>query len=158
MQKITPFFWFDGQAEEAANFYVSVFESSKIVSTTYFGEDGPGPKGSVLTVGFQLNGQDFTALNGDPQFKFNESVSFVISCETQPKIDYYWEKLSTGGGQEVECGWVKDKYGVSWQVVPAIFWEWAKEKDTSGFDRVMRALMQMKKLDLAKLQAAHDGK
>jgi predicted 3-demethylubiquinone-9 3-methyltransferase (glyoxalase superfamily) len=158
MQKITPFWWFDTQAEEAAKFYVSIFKNAKINGTTYYSEEGPGPKGSVMTVGFELDGQKFIALNGGPMFKFNESVSFVVNCETQQEIDHYWEKLSSAGGQEVECGWVKDKYGLSWQVVPAVFWEWTEAGDAAAMNRVMHALMQMKKLDLATLQRAHDGK
>ena len=158
MQKITPFWWFDTQAEEAAKFYVSIFKNAKINGTTYYSEEGPGPKGSVMTVGFELDGQKFIALNGGPMFKFNESVSFVVNCETQQEIDHYWEKLSSAGGQEVECGWVKDKYGLSWQVVPAVFWEWTEAGDAAAMTRVMHALMQMKKLDVATLQRAHDGK
>jgi len=157
MQKITPFLWFDDQAETAVNFYVSVFKNSKVTATTRYSEEGPGPKGSVMTVSFELDGQQFVALNGGPQFKFTEAVSFVINCETQEEIDYYWEKLTADGGKEVECGWLADKYGLSWQVVPAKFFDkWAK--DPAGLQRVMHALMQMKKLDLAKLQAAYDGK
>ncbi len=156
MQKINPFLWFDGQAEEAANFYVSVFKKGKVTGTTYYGEHGPGPKGSVMTVSFELDGAQFVALNGGPQFKFTEAVSFVINCETQEEIDYFWEKLSGDGGQEVECGWLKDKYGLAWQVVPARIWDWLK--DTTRSARVMEAVMQMTKLDLAKLQAAYDGK
>jgi len=158
MEKITPFLWFDGQAEEAARFYVSIFKNSKITGTTYYSEEGPGPKGSVMTVGFELNGQRFIALNGGPQFKFTEAVSFVVNCDSQEEIDYYWEKLSGDGGREVACGWVQDKYGLSWQVVPAEFWNWTEENDRAAMDRVMHALMQMCKLDLATLQRAHDGK
>ena len=156
MQKITPFLWFDDQAEEAVNFYVSVFKNSKISTTTRYGEEGPGPKGTVMTVDFELNGQEFVALNGGPQFKFTEAVSFVINCETQDEIDYYWEKLSAGGGEKVQCGWLTDKYGLSWQVVPTKFVEWAQ--DAAGLQRVMHALMQMKKLEIAELQRAFDGK
>jgi len=158
MQRITPFLWFDNQAEEAANFYVSVFKNSKVNGTTHYtGEEPVGRKGAVMTVDFELNGQDFVALNGGPDFKFTEAVSFVINCDTQEEIDYYWEKLTADGGEEVQCGWLADKYGLSWQVVPAKFFEqWIK--DPAGLQRVMRELMQMKKLDLAKLQAAYDGK
>src|SRR5438067_2096658 len=117
MQKITPFLWYDNQAEEAANFYVSIFKNSKVLEVTRYGDTGPGPKDSVMTVGFELDGQKFVALNGGPMFKFNESVSFVVNCETQEEIDYFWEKLSSDGGQEVQCGWLKDKFGLSWQVV-----------------------------------------
>jgi predicted 3-demethylubiquinone-9 3-methyltransferase (glyoxalase superfamily) len=157
MQKITPFLWFDNQAEDAANFYVSVFKNSKVKGMTrYTGEEPSGQKGSVMTVNFELDGQEFVALNGGPQFKFTEAVSFVINCETQEEIDYYWEKLPAGGGEEVQCGWLTDKYGLSWQVVPTKIREWAR--DPAGFQRVMHAVMQMKKLDITELQRAHDGK
>ena len=157
MQKITPFLWFDNQAEEAVNFYISIFKNSKINEKTYYtGEEPMGKKGSVMSVVFELNGQEFVALNGGPQFKFTEAISFSIACETQEEIDYYWEKLTSGGGEEVQCGWLADKYGLSWQVVPANLNKWAK--DPAGFQRVMQALMPMKKLDMAKLQRAFDGK
>lgn len=157
MQGITPFLWFDDQAEEAASFYVSVFKNSKLNGMTrYTGEEPLGEKGSVMTVDFELDGQGFVALNGGPRFKFTEAVSFVINCATQEEIDYYWEKLTSGGGEEVQCGWLTDKYGLSWQVVPAKIAEWAR--DQAGFQRVMQAVMPMKKLDLAALQAAYDGK
>jgi predicted 3-demethylubiquinone-9 3-methyltransferase (glyoxalase superfamily) len=152
MQKITPFLWFDNRAEEAAKFYISVFNNSKLMGTTYYGEDGPGPKGAVMTVAFELDGQEFVALNGGPQFKFTEAVSFVVNCETQEEIDYYWGKLTADGGKEVQCGWLTDKYGLSWQVVPAKIREWAR--DPARFQRVMHAVMPMKKLDLATLQQA----
>ena len=155
MQKITPFLWFDNQAEEAVNFYVSVFKNSKVKGMTrYTGEEPSGVKGSVMTVSFELEGQEFVALNGGPQFKFTEAVSFVVNCETQEEIDYYWEKLSSGGGDEVQCGWLTDRYGLSWQVVPAKIREWAKDK--TGFQRVMHAVMQMKKLDITALQRAYE--
>jgi len=155
MQKITPFLWFDNQAEEAVNFYVSVFKNSKVKGMTrYTGEETSGVKGSVMAVDFELEGQEFVALNGEPQFKFTEAVSFVINCETQEEIDYYWEKLSSGGGDEVQCGWLTDRYGLSWQVVPAKIREWAKDK--TGFQRVMHAVMQMKKLDITALQRAYE--
>ena len=157
MQKITPFLWFDNQAEEATKFYVSVLKNSKIKAMTHYtGEEPSGKKGSVMTVSFELDGQDFVALNGGPQFKFAEAVSFVVNCETQEEIDYYWEKLTAGGGKEVQCGWLADKYGLSWQVVPTKFFdEWVK--DAAGLQRVMHELMQMKKLDLATLQKAFEG-
>jgi predicted 3-demethylubiquinone-9 3-methyltransferase (glyoxalase superfamily) len=155
MQKITPFLWFDNQAEEAANFYVSVFKNSKVKEMTHYtGEEPSGQKGSVMTVSFELDGQEFVALNGGPQFKFTEAVSFVVNCETQEEIDYYWEKLSSGGGEEVQCGWLTDKYGLSWQVVPTKIREWARDK--AGFQRVMHAVMQMKKLDMAALERAYE--
>ena len=157
MQRITPFFWFDDQAEAAANFYVSVFKNSKIKETTrYTGEEPLGEKGAVMTVVFELDGQEFVALNGGPRFKFTEAVSFVVNCETQEEINYYWEKLTADGGEEVQCGWLADKYGLSWQVVPAKIAEWARNPD--GFQRVMKAVMPMKKLDIATLQQAYDGK
>ncbi len=157
-QKITPFLWFDTQAEAAAKFYTSVFKDSKIVGTTRYGEHGPGAKGSVMTVSFELNGEKFVALNGGPHFKFTEAISLVINCETQDEIDYFWEKLTADGGQEVECGWLKDKYGLCWQVVPSAFWNWAESGDAAAMERVMNGVMTMRKLDLAKLQTAHDGK
>jgi len=158
MQRITPFLWFDDQAEEAATFYVSVFKNSKVNGMTHYtGEEPVGRKGGVMTVDFELDGQQFVALNGGPRFKFTEAVSFVINCETQAEIDYYWEKLTADGGEEVQCGWLADKYGLSWQVVPTKFFEeWVK--DAAGLQRVMQALMQMTKLDLATLQKAYDGK
>jgi predicted 3-demethylubiquinone-9 3-methyltransferase (glyoxalase superfamily) len=157
MQRITPFLWFDGRAEEAAKFYVSVFKNSKIKQITHYtGEELPERKGQVMTVSFELDGQEFTALNGGPQFKFTEAVSFVINCDTQEEIDYYWEKLTADGGEEVQCGWLADKFGLSWQVVPEKFFaEWVE--DEAGLQRVMRELMQMKKLDLATLKKAFEG-
>jgi len=119
MPKITPFLWFDSNAEEAAQFYTSIFKNSKILQTSRYGEDGPGPKGTVMTIRFELNGQEFIALNGGPHFKFNEAVSFVVNCETQQEVDEYWKKL-TAGGKEVQCGWLTDKYGLSWQITPTI--------------------------------------
>ncbi len=158
MQRITPMLWFDGQAEAAANFYCSVFKNSKVKEITHYtAEEPPGKKGQVMTVSFELGGEAFVALNGGPQFKFTPAVSFVIGCETQEEIDYYWEKLSADGGEEVECGWVSDKYGLSWQVVPSKFFgEWVK--DPAGLERVTREVWQMKKLDLAKLQKAFEEK
>ena len=158
MQRITPFLWFDGQAEEAAKFYVSVFKNSKIKQITHYsGEELAERKGQVMTVDFVLDGEEFVALNGGPQFKFTEAISFVINCDTQEEIDYYWEKLTADGGEEVQCGWLADKYGLSWQVVPTKFFEeWVK--DAAGLERVMHELMQMKKLDLATLQKAFERK
>jgi predicted 3-demethylubiquinone-9 3-methyltransferase (glyoxalase superfamily) len=158
MQKITPFLWFDDQAEEAVNFYVSVFKNSKVTGATRYSEDGPGPKGSVMTVAFVLDGQEFVALNGGPRIKFTEAISFVVNCETQDEIDHYWEKLSSDGGEEVQCGWLTDKYGLSWQVVPTLLGKLVQDKDGARTQRVMHALMQMKKLDIATLQHAYDGK
>jgi predicted 3-demethylubiquinone-9 3-methyltransferase (glyoxalase superfamily) len=148
-QKITPFLWFDSQAEEAAKFYVSVFKDSKMGQVSHYGEGMPLPKGTVMTAAFEIEGQPFIALNGGPQCKFNEAVSFVVNCDTQKEIDQYWDKLTAGGGKEVQCGWLKDKYGLSWQIVPTVLPALVKK---SG--RVMEALMHMKKLDIAALQRA----
>ncbi len=158
MQKITTFLWFNQQAEEAVNFYVSVFKDSKIASITRCGDVGPGPKGSVLVIQFELNGQTFLALNGGPAFKFTEAISLSVDCKTQEEVDYFWSKLSTGGGKEVECGWLKDKYGLSWQIVPSILPQMLRDADTKKADRVMSAMMKMKKLEIAGLQAAYDQK
>ena len=155
-QKITTFLWFDNDAEEAVNFYVSVFKNSKVLNTTKYGDSGAGPKGKVMTVDFELDGQRFTALNGGPNFKFTEAISLVVNCESQQEIDYFWEKLSEGG-QKVECGWVKDKYGLSWQVVPAILWELFQQGDEAT-NRIMKAVMTMKKLDVEALKKAAAGK
>ena len=154
--RITPCLWFDGQAEEAANFYVSVFENSRITAVSRYGDAGPGPKGSVMTIGFELDGQAFTGLNGGPQFKFTEAISLIVNCETQAELDRYWEKLSAGG-QEVQCGWLKDKFGLSWQIVPTALWELVQDKDPVKSQRVMAALMQMTKLDIAKLKQAYES-
>jgi len=154
MQKITPFLWYDNQAEEAMNFYVSVFKNSKVLGVTRYGDAGPGPKGSVMTAAFELEGQKFSALNGGPQFKFNESVSFVVNCEKQEEIDYFWEKLSSDGGQEIQCGWLRDKFGLSWQIVPTVLPKLLQSGDPKKSNRVMQALMQMKKLDIARLKQA----
>lgn len=157
IQKLTPFVWFDSQAEEAAKFYVSIFRNSKIVTIAHYGkaaaEASGRPEGSVMTVKFQLEGQEFMALNGGPHFKPNEAISFVVNCETQKEIDEFWEKLSQGG-QTGECGWLKDKFGVSWQVVPTILSELVADSDAEKSDRVMRALIHMKKLDLETLKRA----
>jgi predicted 3-demethylubiquinone-9 3-methyltransferase (glyoxalase superfamily) len=155
LQKITPFLWFDHQAEEAARFYTSVFRNSKIETVTRYGDAGPGPKGSVMTVAFELDGQKFTALNGGPAFQFTEAVSFVVHCETQEEVDEIWEKLSDGGG-EVQCGWLKDRFGLSWQIVPTVFIEMMQDQDAERKERVMRAMFQMKKLDIAGLEAAYN--
>ena len=150
-QKITPFLWFDANAEEAMNFYVSVFKNSKVGSITRYGDAGPGPKGSVLTASFELEGQTFVALNGGPQFKFSEAISFVINCESQEEIDYFWNELTSEGGQESMCGWLKDKFGLSWQVTPAEIPELLTGPKSN---EVMQAVMQMKKLDLHALRRA----
>lgn len=157
-QKITTFLWFDNNAEEAANFYVSVFKNSGVLNTTHYGDSGAGPKGKVMTVDFELDGERFTALNGGPNFKFTEAISLVVNCESQQEIDYFWEKLSAGGGQTVECGWLKDKYGLSWQIVPTILWKLFEGGDQAKTDRIMKAVMTMKKLDLEALKKAAEGK
>ena len=154
MQKISPFLWFDSNAEEAANFYVAIFKDAKILKVARYGEAGPGPAGSVMVVNFQIEGQDFIALNGGPLFKFTEAISFVISCQTQEEVDRYWNKLTADGGQESQCGWLKDKYGLSWQVTPTILGELLADKDQKKAQRVMQAMLQMKKMDIAALQRA----
>ena len=155
MQKIIPFLWFDGKAEEAMNFYTSIFKNSKIVSVTRYGKGGPGPAGTVMTGTFQLEGQEFMALNGGPQFKFNEALSFFVNCETQEEIDELWNKLSEGG-KKGRCGWLKDKYGLSWQIVPPVLGEMLKDKDPEKSKRVMNALLQMDKLDIKSLRQAYE--
>ena len=154
MQGITPFLWFDTQAEEATNFYTSIFKNSKKISESRYGDSGPGPKGSVMTTTFELEGQRFVALNAGPQFKFNESVSFMVNCETQAEVDYYWEKLLAGGGAESACGWLKDKFGLSWQITPTILMKLIGDPDKAKADRVMRAMMQMRKIIIADLEKA----
>jgi predicted 3-demethylubiquinone-9 3-methyltransferase (glyoxalase superfamily) len=155
--KISPFLWFDTQAEEAARFYVSVFPNSRIVTTTRYGEAGPGPKGSVMTVVFELDGQEFIALNGGPQFKFTEAISFSIDCKTQQEVDEYWTKL-TRGGEEGPCGWLKDKYGLSWQVNPTRLGQLLSDPDAKKSKRVMEAMLKMKKIDIATLEHAAAGR
>jgi predicted 3-demethylubiquinone-9 3-methyltransferase (glyoxalase superfamily) len=162
MQKITPFLWFDHQAEEAAKFYTSVFKYSKVGRILRYDEasaKGAGrPVGSVLTIEFEIAGQKFTALNGGPEFKFNESISFVVNCETQNEVDYFWEKLMADGGQESQCGWLKDKFGVSWQITPTVLIDMLNDKDAKKAERVMKAMMQMQKIDIKTLQEAYAGK
>ena len=155
MQKITPFLWFDHQAEEAAHFYTSLFKDSRITGISYYGEGGPGPQGSVFTVNFVLEGQEFIALNGGPTFKFNESISFFVDCPTQAEVDRLWDKL-TEGGEEVQCGWLKDKYGLTWQIVPSGLNELLNGQDAEGSRRAMQAMLQMKKLDIEKLRQAYE--
>jgi predicted 3-demethylubiquinone-9 3-methyltransferase (glyoxalase superfamily) len=161
MPKITPFLWFDDQAEEAVKFYTSIFKNSKIGRTLRYRAEAAKasgrPVGSVLTIEFELEGQKFTALNGGPQFKFNESVSFVVHCETQDEVDYFWQKLTADGGQESACGWLRDKFGLSWQVTPTVLIEMLHDKDTKKSERVMNAMMQMQKIDIEKLKAAYAG-
>lgn len=154
-QKITPFLWFDNNAEEAMHFYVSVFKDAKVLNVSRYGEAGPGPAGSVMTATFRLNGQEFIALNGGPEFTFTEAVSFSIDCETQEDVDYYWDKL-TAGGEPGPCGWLKDQFGLSWQVNPAILGKLLQDEDPAKANRVMQAMLQMSKIEIAKLQAAYD--
>ncbi|MGZ4780105.1 MAG: VOC family protein [Thermoanaerobaculia bacterium] len=156
--KISPFLWFDNQAEEAATFYASIFDDSKVLSVSRYGDAGPGPKGTAMTVRFKLLGQEFTGLNGGPLFKFNEAISFVVHCETQKEVDELWKKLTEGGGQPGQCGWLKDKYGLSWQIVPNILGKLMNEKDPRASQRVMKALLKMKKLDIEGLKKAAEGK
>jgi len=155
MQKITPFLWFDNNAEEAVNHYLSIFENSKITKIVRYGDAGPGPKGSVMTIAFQLEGQDFIALNGGPIFKFTEAISLSVDCKTQQEIDELWEKLSDGG-QQGQCGWLKDKYGLSWQINPSILVEMLQDKDAEKSKRVMQAMLQMRKIDIASLKRAYE--
>ena len=154
MQQIQPFLWFDDNAEEAVHFYVSIFKNAKLGKVARYPEGGPGKAGSVMTATFNIGGVEFVALNGGPHFKFNESISFSIPCDSQAEIDEMWEKLTTGGGSEVQCGWVKDKFGLCWQVVPANIGELLQGKDAEGGKRAMQAMMQMKKLDIATLRHA----
>jgi predicted 3-demethylubiquinone-9 3-methyltransferase (glyoxalase superfamily) len=156
MQKITPFLWFNGQAEEAMNFYVSIFKNSKVLSVQRYGDAGTGPKGSVMSATFQLEGQDFYALNGGPQFTFTPAISFFVSCETQAEVDELWEKLSAGG-EKGRCAWLKDKFGLSWQIVPTALGKLLADKDPEKSKRVMQAMMKMDKIDIAGLQKAYAG-
>jgi predicted 3-demethylubiquinone-9 3-methyltransferase (glyoxalase superfamily) len=155
MQKITPFLWFDGRAEEAANFYTAIFPNSKIVSIMSSGEAGPGPKGSVMSATFKLQGQEFIALNGGPMFTFSPAISFFVHCETQEEVDNFWEKLSEGGEKQ-RCGWLRDKFGVSWQVVPTVLGQLLQDKDGEKSKRVMNAMLKMDKLDIASLKRANE--
>jgi predicted 3-demethylubiquinone-9 3-methyltransferase (glyoxalase superfamily) len=156
MQKVTPFLWFDGNAGEAAEFYKSVFKDVKILETRYYSEAGPLPKGTVLTVTFELFGQKFVALNGGPHYQFTPAVSFFVSCETQEELDGYWDRLAEGGSPQ-QCGWITDKFGVTWQIVPKILFEMLQDKDGARAARVMRAMFQMVKLDIAGLKRAYEA-
>lgn len=156
MQKITPFLWFDGKAEEAANFYVSVFKNSKIGNVTRYGDAGPGPKGTVMLVTFQIEGEEFIALNGGPQYTFSPAISFFVNCVTQKEVDDLWEKLSAGG-EQLQCAWLRDKYGVSWQIVPTALLELMQDKDPVKSQRVFKAMLQMKKIDIEGLKRAYRG-
>jgi predicted 3-demethylubiquinone-9 3-methyltransferase (glyoxalase superfamily) len=155
LQKITPCLWFGGNADEAVRFYISAFENARIVCVSHYGDGAPMPKGSVLVIEFELEGQRFWALNGPPQFQFTEAVSMVVNCETQAEIDGFWEKLSDGGEKRV-CGWLKDRFGLSWQVVPSLINNWMT-RDPASSNRVMQAVMRMTKLDFAELQRAYQG-
>ncbi|HYS75788.1 MAG TPA: VOC family protein [Burkholderiales bacterium] len=157
MQKITPFLWFDDNAQEAANFYTSIFKNSKIGSVSRYGEAGPGPKGSVMSVTFQLEGQEFIALNGGPHFKFSPAISFLVDCRTQEEVDQLWEKLSAGGEKQ-RCGWLKDKYGLSWQIIPTALGEMLNDKDAGKSARVMKAMLQMDKIDIKKLKQSYEAR
>jgi predicted 3-demethylubiquinone-9 3-methyltransferase (glyoxalase superfamily) len=157
MQKITPCLWLDDNIEEVVKFYTSIFKNSKITEVSHYGDAGPKPKGTVLTMIFELEGQEFMALNGGPEFKFTEAISLYVKCKTQEEVDAYWNKLSAGG-QEVQCGWLKDKYGLSWQIVPTILGELLQDKDPVKANRVMQAMLKMVKLDIATLQRAYDGR
>ena len=153
-QKITPFLWFDDQAEEAVGFYTAIFKDSKAGAVTRYGEAGPGPKGSVMSMAFELEGQGFVALNGGPQFQFTPAISFVINCQSQQEVDHYWETLSAGG-KEIQCGWLQDKYGVSWQVVPTALIDMLHDTDATRAQRVMKAMLQMKKIEITRLEEAY---
>lgn len=156
MQKITPFLWFDGKAEEAMKFYTSIFKNSKAVSVTRCGEGGPGPKGSVMSAIFKLEGQEFYALNGGPMFTFTPAISFFVNCKTQREVDTLWEKLSAGGEKQ-RCGWLKDKFGVSWQIIPTVLGKMLGDKNPAKAGRVMQAMLQMDKIDMKRLQQAYRG-
>jgi predicted 3-demethylubiquinone-9 3-methyltransferase (glyoxalase superfamily) len=164
MQKITPFLWFNGNAEEAAKFYTSIFKNSKIGRILRYDEEtarvsqSGRAAGSVLTIEFEIEGQKFVALNGGPQFKFNESISFVVNCETQKEVDYFWGKLTADGGEESQCGWLRDKFGVSWQVTPTVLIDMLHDKDPEKAERVMKAMLHMQKIDIKKLKEAYAGK
>jgi predicted 3-demethylubiquinone-9 3-methyltransferase (glyoxalase superfamily) len=162
MQKITPFLWFDHEAEEAVRFYTSTFKKSKTGRILRYDKESAKasgrPKGSVLTIEFEIEGQKFVALNGGPLFKFNESISFVVNCETQEEVDYFWEKLTADGGEESQCGWLKDKFGLSWQVTSTVLIDMLHDKDSAKAERAMKAMLQMQKIDIDKLKAAYEGK
>ena len=158
MQKITPFLWFDNNADEAVKFYTSVFKNSKLINARHYGDAGPGPKGTIMTATIELEGQQLILLNGGPMFKFTEATSLFINCKTQEEVDYYWDKLTANGGKESQCGWLKDKFGVSWQVTPTVLIDMLHDKDATKAERVMKAMLQMRKIDISKLKASYDGK
>jgi len=157
MQKITPFLWFDDNAEEAINFYVSIFKNSKVGTMTRHGDSGPGPKGAVMTATFSLAGQEFMALNGGPHFKFTEAISLFVNCETQEEVDELWERLTAGGGNASQCGWLKDKFGLSWQIIPSSLGRMLHDEDPARTGRVMKAMLQMHKIDIRRLKQAYEG-
>jgi len=156
MQKITPFLWFDNNADEAANFYVSIFKNSKVTSVSRYGDASPGPKGTVMVAEFQIDGQEFVALNGGPRFKFTEAISFVVNCETQEEVEYFWERLSEGG-EKSRCGWLKDKFGLWWQVVPTVLGKLMSDSEPEKVKRVTNAMLQMARIDIEPLQRAFEG-
>ena len=156
MQKITTFLWFDNQAEQAVNLYVSLFKNSKIVSVARYGEAGPGPAGSVMTIDFQLDGQDYIALNGGPLFKFTEAISLMVRCESQAEVDRLWSRLTADGGEESQCGWLKDKFGLSWQVIPAELSTYIAGKDAVKSQKAVQAMLQMKKIDINQIRKAYE--
>jgi len=156
-QKITTFLWFDNNAEEAMNFYTSVFKSSKVLEVSRYNDAGPGPKGTVMVCRFLLEGQEFLALNGGPHFKFTEAISLVVDCESQEEVDYFWEKLTADGGAPSQCGWLKDKFGLSWQITPRVLPEMLQDKDPEKAKRVMEAMLQMSKIEIDKLKRAYNG-
>ncbi|PKN94870.1 MAG: hypothetical protein CVU44_03435 [Chloroflexi bacterium HGW-Chloroflexi-6] len=158
MQKIRTFLWFDDQAEDAVNFYTSLFKNSKILEVNRYSEAGPGPAGQVMVINFELEGREFTALNGGPHFKFNEAISLVVNCENQAEVDHFWENLIADGGQESMCGWLKDKFGLSWQIVPAALGGLIGGPDPAGAQRATQAMLQMHKLDIAALERAYEGR
>jgi len=155
-QKITTYLWFDNNAEEAMNFYVSIFKNSKILDVVRYGDAGPGPKGTVMAGTFQLEGQEFMALNGGPQFKFTEAISLFVHCETQEEVDDLWKKLTAGGGAPSQCGWLKDKFGLSWQIIPSVLLKLLADRDAAKSKRVMEAMLQMSKIDIKKLKQAYE--
>jgi predicted 3-demethylubiquinone-9 3-methyltransferase (glyoxalase superfamily) len=156
MQKITPFLWFDNQAEEAMNFYVSIFKNSKVIRVSHYGDKEPAPKGPVMSATFQLGGQEFIALNGGPLFSFTPAISFFVDCETQPEVDELWEKLSQGGEKQ-RCGWLKDKFGLSWQIIPSVLGDLLQDQDPEKSEKVWKAMMHMDKIDIKGLQQAYQG-
>jgi predicted 3-demethylubiquinone-9 3-methyltransferase (glyoxalase superfamily) len=156
MQKITPFLWFDDKAEEAMDFYISIFKNSKVIGVSRYGEEGPGPEGTVMSARFELEGQKFFALNGGPQFTFSSAISFFVDCETQQEVDELWEKLSEGG-ETLQCGWLKDKFGLTWQIIPSALGDMLQDEDDEKSARVMKAMLQMVKIDIAGLKRAYDG-